>query len=229
MVYDDITPTQRQHVPPVVVPYRALADSVHLGPCVDVLALPALRDRPPVSKRTGGLARRKNDAYDTPREPVRRLLPFLLPETWFIEPCAGSGLMREHLESFGHVCAGAFDIVPRGKHIATADATTEQFPRAGACFITNPPWTRSILHPIIVNLSNQLPTWLLFDSDWANNVEAAELLDRCDRIVPVGRVRWLEGDAADKGHSGMDNCAWYRFDATHYGGPRWMNKRSRAK
>jgi hypothetical protein len=187
-----------------------------------------------MSKRTPGLARRKHDAYDTPAHAVSELLKHLLPGTRFIEPCAGKGDLIRHLEAAGHVCVGSFDVAPRslegGRIIGTGNAITQtDLDDFGAsCIITNPPWSRHLLHPIIENLSNQLPTWLLFDADWPNNAKIPmSLLDRCERIVPQGRIRWLLGDEADKGHGGKDNAAWYRFDATHSGGPRWFNRRNR--
>lgn len=180
-----------------------------------------------MSKRTQGLTRRAHDSYDTPAHAVSELLKHLLPITAFIEPCAGSGQLRDFLVEKGHWCTQSTDIFPRGKRIGTADAATEQYPRSiASCFITNPPWTRELLHPIIENLSNQLPTWLLFDSDWAVNAKTPKhLLDRCERIVAQGRVRWMLGQPGDKGHSSVDNVSWYRFDATHTGGPRWFNRR----
>jgi hypothetical protein len=35
-------------------------------------------------------------------------------------------------------------------------------------FVTDPPWSRPVLHEIIVNLSNQAPAWLLLDGDWGH-------------------------------------------------------------
>ena len=33
--------------------------------------------------------------------------------------------------------------------------------------ITNPPWRRSLLHPLIRHFQKIAPTWLLLDQDWA--------------------------------------------------------------
>lgn len=177
-----------------------------------------------MSKRTGTFERRKNDAYDTPAKACSELLKHLLPGTWFIEPCAGTGELRGHLKVAGHVCLYSFDIEPRGKMIGAADARTEKFEGMASCFITNPPWTRELLHPIIANLSGQLPTWLLFDADWIHNASTPKgLIDICERVVAQGRVKWIP----DSKHQGVDNVAWYRFDATHTGGPRFFNRRGR--
>lgn len=182
-----------------------------------------------MSKRTPGLERRKHDAYDTPEKPVRALLPHLLPGTRFIEPCWGAGDLARHLELSGHYCVAGYDIEPRlgytpaGGDIFALDARDADYSKArergASCAISNPPWTRELLHAIIENLSAQMSTWLLFDADWPHNATTPKvLLDRCERIVPAGRVKWIPGSA----HQGVDNCAWYRFDATHHGGPRFF-------
>lgn len=161
--------------------------------------------------------RRKNDAYDTPFSAVKPLLPFLAPKTKYIEPCAGRGHLVKHLEENGHLCIKAWDIAPPRTSVfgvIQADArhakTTGKF-----MFITNPPWTREILHPIIDNLSKQATTWLLFDADWIHTVQAYPLWRRCSTIVAVGRVKWIP----DSEFTGKDNCCWYRFEPGFTDGP----------
>lgn len=152
--------------------------------------------------------RRKNDAYDTPAEAVTPLLAHLPVRTAFIEPCAGNGRLIGHLQRAGHCCVSAFDIDPRADGIERGDARSTG-DNIGDCYITNPPWTRVILHPIITNLSRQLPTWLLFDADWMHTRQAAPYLPSLRKIVSVGRVKWIP----DSPHTGKDNCCWYLFDA----------------
>jgi hypothetical protein len=38
--------------------------------------------------------------------------------------------------------------------------------------ITNPPWSRDILHPLILRFVSLRPTWLLFDADWLYTKQA---------------------------------------------------------
>lgn len=145
--------------------------------------------------------RMKNDFYPTPFECVDYVNVHLASGTTFIEPCVGDGRLVAHLETLGHRCVGSFDL--------PVDAMTTQYDTTGAeYFITNPPWTRSILHPIIDNLRKQLPTWLLFDASWAFTKQAYPYLMFCSRIVTVGRVKWIEGSK----HTGKDDCAWYCFE-----------------
>ena len=160
----------------------------------------------------------KQDSYDTPAEAVIPLLPHL-PSTKFeyIEPCAGAGYLISHLESHGvGVCRDAFDIAPRESDdtnylISEGDAT-KALPYPPDFFITNPPWTREILHAIILNLCRQAPTWLLIDADWAHTKQAIPMMRHCRRIVSIGRVKWFP----ETGATGKDNCAWYLFDRDVY-------------
>lgn len=149
------------------------------------------------------------DFYPTPAEAVKPLLTHLAPGTVFLEPCAGNGVLVNHLQAAGHRCTYAVDIEPHWPTIRLGDARCMSYNMDGAtCFITNPPWSRDVLHPLIVNLSDQAPTWLLFDADWAHTRQAAPFRSRLRRIVSVGRVKWIP----DSPFTGKDNCAWHLFD-----------------
>lgn len=158
--------------------------------------------------------RRRQDAYQTtdPRA-VPAVAPFLRRDgiTTFAEPCAGEMHLADALTAAGFVCATACDIAwdtgfdalkLEAKHLAGIDA-----------IITNPPWTRELLHPLIRKFALLKQTWLLFDSDWAYTQQAASLLPMCSDIVPTPRLRWLPGTK----FNAKDNTSWYRFDARHTG------------
>lgn len=156
--------------------------------------------------KRSGFTRIARDFYPTPREAVDPLLPHLHPATRFCEPCAGDGRLVDYLTSHSHVCARAWDIEPRRSGIERNDALTTRVGNID-CFITNPPWSRAFLHPLIAFLSDQAPTWLLFDADWPHTKQAAPYLSRLRRIVAVGRLKWIE----DSPFTGKDNCCWYLF------------------
>lgn len=162
--------------------------------------------------KRSSFARIPRDAYDTPPEAVGPLLAHLASGTRFTEPCAGAGMLLDLLESHGHHCATRWDIEPRRSDIEPHDARTHQVVDID-CFITNPPWSRPILHAIIANLSAQAPTWLLFDADWAHTRQAVPYLPWCRKIVAVGRVKWIPGSK----FTGKDNCCWYLFDQATLG------------
>jgi hypothetical protein len=129
------------------------------------------------------------------------VLPHLEPGSRFFEPCAGEGRLIEHLVNAGHICVGRCDLL--------TDARTWRYLsiESGVIFITNPPWSRPALHNIIVNLSNQAPAWLLLDSDWAHKRQSIPYLPRLQKIVSVGRLKWIEGSP----HTSKDNAAWMLF------------------
>jgi hypothetical protein len=154
--------------------------------------------------------RRQHDFYPTPASAVSILLASLGPSKTFVEPCAGDGRLADMLEIAGHTCTYACDIEPRRPDIRCLDAfdLTEIHCLFADMIITNPPWSRELLHPMIMHFIELRPTWLLFDADWAYTKQAKPYLQHCVEIVPVGRVKWIENSP----YTGKENCAWYLFD-----------------
>ncbi len=147
----------------------------------------------------------EKDDYRTidPRA-VDALLRFVPKFTRFAEPCAGSGDLACRLMLEQNICTMAMDL-SRGVD-AMALETSDL--NGAECIITNPPWTRKILHSMIEHFVDIAPfTWLLFDSDWAHTKQSAPYMKYCSDIVSVGRLIWIPGTTT----SGKDNCAWYRF------------------
>lgn len=163
--------------------------------------------------------RNKHDKYPTPFAAMPFLLESLPMPTRFCEPCAGDGAMIRYLTDAGHKCVRAWDLHPRGEGIDKQDARTRLIGNID-CFITNPPWSRDVLHPIIENLSAQHRTWLLFDADWMHTRQANGLWQKCSLIISVGRLKWIPGSK----FTGKDNCCWYRFDPNHTRGPRFVGR-----
>ena len=160
--------------------------------------------------------RREKDAYPTPAAAVRPLIGHLRGIRTFAEPCCGDGDLVRHLESHGLRC------VYRGDVAAGQDALARISYGGADAIITNPPWTRSILHVLIRHFQEIAPTWLLLDQDWACTKQAAPYLRCCTDILPIGRQIWIPG--TDK--HGFDNAAWYRFDRRHAAGPVFHPYRS---
>lgn len=160
--------------------------------------------------------RREKDNYPTPAAAVTPLLNFISVNSRFYEPCMGSGDLIGHLEGHGHRCIGASDINDG------SDARTQNYSGEFDWFITNPPWSRDCLHPIIENLSKQKDTWLLFDADWMHTKQAIPYLPRCSMIVSIGRVKWIP----DSPYTGKDNCCWYHFCSPedYQGGPHFYGR-----
>ena len=162
--------------------------------------------------------RKPRDFYPTPIEAVEPLIEHLPKEFSYAEPCAGDGTLCSHLQWYDGVCMWASDIEPQAEGIYK-----DSFEKVGKYelleseyIITNPPWDRKILHPMIEHFSKLKPTWLLFDVDWAHTKQSAPYMKKCAKIVSVGRIKWFGN------MTGKDNCAWYLFynnniETTFYG------------
>jgi hypothetical protein len=161
------------------------------------------------------------DLYRTidPRA-VSALAPFLAAETEFIEPCAGAFDLGAQLVAAGHWCMDASDIKPLMTGIRTADALELQ--PQGHTIITNPPWSRPLLHKLIMHFMHCAPeAWLLFDADWFHTDQARPYLAHCTDFVSIGRLLWIP----ETKMRGKDNAAWYRFSAQATGEIRAWPKR----
>lgn len=168
--------------------------------------------------------RRKNDLYRTPFAPVSVLGQHLPERFRFAEPCAANGRLIDHLRSIGGTCTDAIDINPGRGDVRQGDAlqwSPDARPRRHLDFIiTNPPWTRDLLHPLILHCVSMCPTWLLFDADWCHTLQSRPYMRHCRKCVSVGRVKWIEGSK----NTGKDNCAWYLFSSPDHGGTELVGR-----
>jgi hypothetical protein len=176
---------------------------------------------------SGEFDRVERDFYPTPASAVDPLLPFLEYERksgdflGWSEPCVGGGAIVDALKSSYPNMVFSCDIEPTGKARPYSDLCNCHEITEDIClecgidvFITNPPWPAKFLKGepttgIIKHLSGLRPSWFLLSADIAHNGYMAHLLQRCTHIVSVGRVKWIPGSK----NTGVDNCAWYRFDA----------------
>ena len=152
--------------------------------------------------------RKARDFYPTPFAAVEPLIDHLPKGFTFAEPCAGDGQLVRHLEHFDGHCTWASDVEPQLHGIAKNDFSEigNYQVMESEFIITNPPWDRKILHPMIEHFTKLKPTWLLFDADWPHTKQSKNYISMCSKIVSVGRVKWFGN------MTGKDNCAWYLFD-----------------
>jgi len=163
--------------------------------------------------------RREADFYPTPRAAVVPLIPYLRGIRTFAEPCAGDGALVRHLEEFGLRCVYAGDIR------TGQDALVLDFYGVADAIVTNPPYTRDLMHRLIEHFQRIAPTWLLIDYDWSATRQAAEYMIHCSDIIILPRLKWFEGSK----NTGKDNHAWYRFHSRHSGGPVLHNNRGQVE
>lgn len=156
--------------------------------------------------------RKPRDFYPTPDKAIAPLLPHLPINTRFVEPCAGDYCLAAFLETHGHKCVAAFDIEPQDPRVSQGNALSwEPSVDIGVeSMITNLPWSRPLLHPLIDRLSARLPLWILLDADWLFTQQSAPMSKYLRKIVACGRVKWIP----DSKHQAKDNVAWMLFDQT---------------
>lgn len=153
--------------------------------------------------------RNPRDFYPTPYEAVVPLVPHLDPFEVYVEPCAGDGDIVRHLQTHGMMCALAFDVRKSTEGFILQKDVFEYEP-VPYTHVTNPPWDRKVLHPLITHLlTSGKDVWLLIDADWMHTKQAREYLRYCKKIVSVGRVKWIPGSKM----TGKDNCCWYQFNS----------------
>jgi len=145
--------------------------------------------------------RKERDFYATPESAVLPLLRFLPSLVRVDEPCAGEGDLIRHLERHG------VNVITSGDIKDGMDALEIKSTPADM-FVTNPPWSRPVLHKLIDHLSKIAPTWMLLDADWMHTRQSAPHMSRCRKIISVGRVSWFGKNV------GFDNCVWQLFDIT---------------
>jgi len=179
-----------------------------------------------MTKRTSykNFKRRYQDAYMThDLDPIIRLGEVLKVKPFirqFIDPCCGDGICTKNIENItGLHCLEMSDIGMSMDLVLNKDVrhipfsikdATSQAKKSNdyIVYITNPPWTRSILHKIIDHLMfTGCDFWLLFDADWLHTIQAEKYLIYCHTIISAGRVSWM-----NNGIKGLDNVCWYGFN-----------------
>lgn len=160
--------------------------------------------------------KKPRDYYPTPRAAVEPLKEFLAQGFSFCEPCAGDGRLVSHLEEiFDAQCFMSLDIEPQVDWIVTGDATELGPEAVEYCelIVTNPPFTWSVLKPMMERWVSLAPTLLLLPADFMHNKRVSPFLSQASWIKSIGRVKWIE----DSVGSGVENYAWYMFNKEHTG------------
>lgn len=148
--------------------------------------------------------------------PLEAVVPLLEPlrqdvvaaKSRFIEPCAGDGALVDALVFHNFACAAAFDTAPRRSDIRHGDAANVDWSTVNPAIpaVTNPPWARHLLEPILAAVIGTRVVWLLLPLDYATNLWTNLYMRHVNCLVPLGRVSWL-----GNGQGGMENSAWFRF------------------
>lgn len=163
--------------------------------------------------KRSNFVRRANDDYATPLKAVPPLVPHLRDLRTFAEPCCGQGALVGYLESCNLTC------VYKGDITTGQDALAREHYNNADAIITNPPYSRELMHRLITHFALIAPTWLLLEFDWLATQQARPFIPICSDIVAVGRLRLIPGSKWE----GKESFAWCRFDDHHAGGPLLHN------
>jgi hypothetical protein len=167
--------------------------------------------------------KRPRDYYVTPIKAVEPLVGHLPQGFSYCEPCAGNGALILHLETlFNAFCFVPKDIEPQADWIIQGDALNLQGPELEYCewIVTNPPFTWSILKPLMDKFISLRKTVLLLPADYMHNIRMKKYMDMCERVVSIGRVKWIE----DSKVAGVDNYVWMFFDKDHVGPTKFYGR-----
>ncbi len=148
------------------------------------------------------------DYYPT-RDPAAippKFVEFIYGKT-YAEPCCGEGDLVDLLADVA-TCKWESDLEWRGAgQERDAMSLIEEDLEDCACIITNPPFTKAILLPMIDHFISFKDTWLLLPADMMHNKYFAPYMKKCSKVVSVGRLCWFPVDG--KRIPGTDNYAWY--------------------
>ena len=123
----------------------------------------------------------------------------------YAEPCCGEGDLTDLLMEVA-ICKWESDLENRGcGKLWDALCLSEHELQKCDLIITNPPFTKTVLLPMIDHFITLKPTWLLLPADLMHNNYFGSYMAKCSKVVSVGRVKWFK----DSKSVSTDNFAWY--------------------
>ena len=175
-----------------------------------------------MGKRSPDFEKKPRDSYFTIDPIAVKVLDLHLDNsTIFVEPCAGGFDLAGMLVDKGHICCAAFDVVPMSDKVCQKDCLEirKHNLTSAEVFVSNPPFTWSVLYPLMDHMISLLPTWLLLPADVMHNVRMAPYMKKCVKVVSIGRMFWTDNKV-----KGVDNYCWYLFDRDHVGPTEFIGR-----
>jgi len=155
------------------------------------------------------------DYYPTtdPNAIPTRFVDFIRGKS-YAEPCCGTGDLTDLLVDVV-TCKWESDVEDRGcgKVKDAMDLTPEELSGCDL-IITNPPFSRDVLLPMLDHFISLKPTWLLLPADYMHNKYFSPYMKKCSRVISVGRLKWFK----DSKHTSTDNFCWYFWPKGTTGG-----------
>ena len=106
--------------------------------------------------------------------------------------------------------------------------------RGAEAIITNPPWLNTPNSGYqLTRFINKLcyagfPVILLLNGNiinnkgfWQNRSHGKSMGDLCYQVLPVGRMKWIEGSA----HTGKEDCSWFFMNSHNTNHPRILPRK----
>lgn len=120
--------------------------------------------------------------------PLNFLEEFLSYDS-YAEPCAGSLDLAQHLQ----YPTWTSDLEPGDPSVKQKDALTltEEDLKDCDAIITNPPFTKKVLLPLLDHFITLKPTWLLLPADYMHNQYFAGYMNKCSKVISIGRLYWF--------------------------------------
>ena len=147
---------------------------------------------------------------------VKPLLPFVQGMT-YAEPCAGEGDLVQMLHKEGITCVYASDIecssfLQTNGYWGDATKTPLSVYNEADVIITNPPFSKALLLPIMDHLMQSgKPLWLLLPADIMHNRYMSPYMLKCRTVVSIGRLCWFPDEITGKLVKGVDNYCWFEY------------------
>lgn len=145
------------------------------------------------------------------------ILPHIGENYTYAEPFCGRGDLIKQLKG---KCEYASDIQPEHEfnetgltfHEKSYNMVTDADLQGCDLVISNPPWSRPILHDSIEFFASKKPTWFLFDANWMFTKQSGYYLNKyCVKIVRIGRMQWIEDTSGKPKMQAKDDACWYFF------------------
>jgi len=146
------------------------------------------------------------DYYPTtdPNALPPKFIEFIRGKT-YAEPCCGEGDLVELLMDVA-VCRWESDVEYRGcGKIWDAMYLSKHELQKCDLIVTNPPFSRDVLLPMIDHFTTLKPTWLLLPAGYMNNKYFGPYMRKCSKVVSIGRIKWFK----DSRHTSTDDFCWY--------------------
>lgn len=164
----------------------------------------------------------KDKYYTWDKRAGEKFKPYAKTGIKYAEPFAGDGDLIKQLSDIGLECVFECDIESENPIITIRDAftiTKDDLKKANVEeIITNPPWTREILHKVLDHFVPMgYPLWIILDANWLFTKQSVIYRQKwLTDIVPIGRMKWIPNTTM----AGKDDVVWLRFsNAKGFGDP----------